>query len=131
MEPWSVVHERLGEPFAVETRLGWVVNGPVKPTKDAQIKVNRVKVREDVHQMVTDMYNEDSNDSSSIEDRGMSREDRLWVELVNSSCFQTKFETRNTLVLSVFENNLWFKSYNTLNNSDILVGTEVPYFRSC
>ena len=32
------------------------------------------------------LYNEDSNDSSSIEDRGMSREDRLWVELVNSSC---------------------------------------------
>ena len=73
MEPWSVVHRRLGEPFAVETRLGWVVNGPVKPTKDAQIKVNRVKVREkDVHQMVIDMYNEDSKDSSSIEDRGMS-----------------------------------------------------------
>ena len=87
MEPWSVVHGQPGEPFAVETRLGWVVNGPVKPRKEMPIKVNRVKVgEEDVHEMFLRMYNEDSNGSSSLEGKGMSREDRDWMELVESSC---------------------------------------------
>ena len=87
MEPWTVVHGQPGEPFAIETKLGWVVNGPVKPMKEAQIKVNRVKLgEEDVHQMFINMYNEDSKDSSSLEGRGMSREDQHWMELVESSC---------------------------------------------
>ena len=87
MEPWNVIHGQPGEPFAVETKLGWVVNGPVKPQKSGQISVNRVKISEDdVHKMFIDMYNEDSNDNSTLEERGMSREDRLWIERVDSSC---------------------------------------------
>ena len=40
-EPWEIRHGQPGEPFAAETKLGWVVNGPVKPTKDMLVsKVN-------------------------------------------------------------------------------------------
>jgi len=28
-EPWDVIPSKDGEPFAVKTALGWVINGPI------------------------------------------------------------------------------------------------------
>ena len=48
-EPWDIAHgERSGDPFAVKTKVRWVVNGPVKTSRDNTINVNRVGI-EDVH----------------------------------------------------------------------------------
>ncbi|XP_043193363.1 uncharacterized protein LOC122365846 [Amphibalanus amphitrite] len=88
MEPWDIIHgEKPGEPFAVKTKIGWVVNGPVKTAKSDTIKVNRVGIGDtDVHQMFINMYNEDVQDTSSLNEKGMSREDHAWMEHVSSSC---------------------------------------------
>ena len=88
MEPWDIIHgQKPGDPFAVKTKVGWVVNGPLKTTKGTTIRVNRVGMGEvDVHRMFENMYNEDVKDISCIGEKGMSREDHVWMEHVSSSC---------------------------------------------
>ena len=92
MEPWDIVHgQNPGEPFAVRTKVGWVVNGPVKTAKRPTIQVNRVGIGDmDVHQMFVNMYNEDVQDTSSLDEKGMSREDHEWMKHVSSSCIRTE-----------------------------------------
>ena len=92
MEPWDIVHgQSPGEPFAVRTKVGWVVNGPVKTAKRSTIQVHRVGIGDaDVHQMFVNMYNEDVQDTSSLDEKGMSREDHEWMEHVSSSCTRTE-----------------------------------------
>ena len=64
MEPWDVIHGNAGEPFAVKTKLGWVVNGPMKAETGQNIRFNRVSVREDVHGMCMKMYNDEFRDEN-------------------------------------------------------------------
>ena len=92
MEPWDVLHGMPGEPFATKTKLGWVVNGPVKPKKSDAIRVNRVGVSEDLSQMFMKMYDEDVKNSSAMDDKGMSREHHLRMDRVNASCARPKSE---------------------------------------
>ena len=86
VEPWQILHGQPGEPFAVETKLGWVVNGPVKPNKETTIKVNRVGFSDDLHQMFVIMYDEEVKDSSTMDEKGMSRDDHVWMDRVTASC---------------------------------------------
>ena len=43
MEPWSVVPCANGGPFAVETVLGWVINGPLNVSRDENTSCNFVR----------------------------------------------------------------------------------------
>ncbi|XP_043211215.1 uncharacterized protein LOC122375781 [Amphibalanus amphitrite] len=85
MEPWDVIHGMPGEPFAVKTKLGWVVNGPMKPETGQNIRFNRVSVKEDVHEMFIRMYNDEFRDEN-MEGKGMSQEDLVWLNKVESAC---------------------------------------------
>ena len=88
MEPWDVIHGNKGEPFAVKTKLGWVVNGPMRPENDANIRFNRVNVK-DVHEMFVRMYNDEFSDDNILEGKGMSQEDLMWLKKVESACKYT------------------------------------------
>ena len=62
VEPWEVLHGKLGEPFAVKTKLGWKVWGSTENGEPASknVRFNRVKVREaEVHDLFIKMYNEE------------------------------------------------------------------------
>ena len=88
MEPWDVIHGNAGEPFAVKTKLGWVVNGPMKAEIGQNIRFNRVRVKEDVHEMFVKMYNDEFRDEN-MEGKGMSLEDLVWLNKVESACERT------------------------------------------
>lgn len=90
MEPKEIIPSSLdGEPFAVKTKLGWIVYGSMGNNKPAHVKVNRVKI-EDVtlDNLLVNMYNQEFKDVNSL-DRGPSEEDRQWIAKVNKSCQQT------------------------------------------
>ena len=89
MEPWDVIHGNKGEPFAVKTKLGWVVNGPMKHGNDSNIRFNRINVKEDVHEMFVRMYNDEFSDDNILEGKGMSQEDLVWMKKVESACKYT------------------------------------------
>lgn len=87
MEPIEVIPSSGdGEPFALKTKLGWVVYGPTGNNKPAHVKVNRVKI-EDVtlDNLLINMYNQEFKDVNSL-DRGPSEEDRQWIAKVKGSC---------------------------------------------
>lgn len=44
MEPWEVVNSVNDGPYAVRTRLGWTVNGPLKESVANQQKGKKYKV---------------------------------------------------------------------------------------
>lgn len=51
MEPWQVISSKDNGPFAVRTKLGWTVNGPLRNSNDvtrkgrcAPVSVNRISV---------------------------------------------------------------------------------------
>lgn len=45
-EPCDVLHGNPGDPFAVKTKLGWVISGPTSRTSaDGTIRMNPVKVK--------------------------------------------------------------------------------------
>ncbi|XP_076052759.1 uncharacterized protein LOC143032176 [Oratosquilla oratoria] len=87
-EPWEVVHaEKVGDPYAVRTRLGWVICGRLTDTAE-EVAVNSIKVAGNyLDQKLIESYNREFVDSSlnSIEP---SVEDRKWLQFVESGCKQ-------------------------------------------
>ncbi|XP_076061572.1 uncharacterized protein LOC143037324 [Oratosquilla oratoria] len=81
-EPWEVVHaEKVGDPYAVRTRLGWVICGRLTDTAE-EVTVNSIKVAGNyLDQKLIESYNREFVDSSlnSIEP---SVEDRKWLQFV-------------------------------------------------
>ena len=64
------------EPFAVKTKLGWIVYGPTGSNKPAHVKVNRVKIEGvTLDNLLVNRYNQEFKDVNSL-DRGLSEEDK-------------------------------------------------------
>ncbi|XP_076038665.1 uncharacterized protein LOC143023891 [Oratosquilla oratoria] len=87
-EPWEVVHaEKPGDPYAVRTRLGWILCGRIIDNNH-EIPVNKIKVDGNyLERKLIESYNREFVDSSlnSVEP---SIEDRRWLQFVESGCRQ-------------------------------------------
>ena len=89
MEPWDVINSRNDGPYAVRTLLGWVINGPLPGNDDKQsacpeVIVNRTVV-ERIEGLLINQYNNDFNEKASNDQEEMSREEKKFVEIVESS----------------------------------------------
>ncbi|XP_043247285.1 uncharacterized protein LOC122394461 [Amphibalanus amphitrite] len=75
LEPIDFIHSRDNGPYAVRTRLGWVVNGPVRHHKWTEIRAtaNRIKV---------EVQGPQSEANPASEERGWSVEDHRWMKKV-------------------------------------------------
>lgn len=81
MEPWEVINSQGEGPYAVRTRVGWVINGPLRGGGSNRVKTgcsvfttNRISV-EYLEEMLIKQYNHDFNERTSEERLEMSRED--------------------------------------------------------
>ncbi|KAK4326945.1 hypothetical protein Pmani_002549 [Petrolisthes manimaculis] len=90
MEPWELINsQKEGGPFALRTKLGWIVYGPTEDLKKTQMRVNRIKVDDiNLDQMLVNMYNQEFQDLHSSK-RGLSEEDRLWLKKTEETCVIT------------------------------------------
>ena len=85
LEPWKVVNSRRqGEPYAMKTKLGWVVCGI---RGDANVvSVHRTSVDWRDRELI-DSYNKDFQDLASCRHQ-LSIDDKLWLRLVDEGCRQ-------------------------------------------
>ena len=75
MEPVDFIPSRDGGPFAVKTRLGWVVNGPVRYLKWTQMRSSANRIQVELQQLQLD-------ENLASEERGWSVEDHRWLKLI-------------------------------------------------
>lgn len=90
-EPWELINSQDDGPYAVRTRVGWVINGPLRSESDGRIKTrcsvvttNRISV-EHLEDMLIKQYNHDFNENTSEGQLEMSREDIKFMEIMRSS----------------------------------------------
>ena len=85
LEPWKVINSRRqGEPYAIKTKLGWVVCGI---RGDARVvSVHRTSVDPMDRELIA-AYNRDFQDLASCRHQ-LSMDDKLWLKLVNEGCGQ-------------------------------------------
>ena len=87
MEPWEVINSKRDyEPYAIRTRLGWVICGAVG-SNNSVARVNKVSISEGLKfdRMLIEAYNRDFEDltTTSVE---KSEEDKRWLEKVERGC---------------------------------------------
>ena len=87
LQPMKVRRSEDGGPFAIQTELGWVVQGPRRSsrTPDGRVKVNRIQAvqnNSDIHDCFVALYNQDFEHDNSVTDVGLSMEDRAWLKIV-------------------------------------------------
>ena len=77
-EPIDFIPSCDGGPFAVKTRLGWVVNGPVQSRRLTEVKAtaNRIRLEMQLNQ----------DEGLAADERGWSVEDHRWMEEVEAGC---------------------------------------------
>ena len=90
MEPWNVVPSIENGPFAVETLLGWVINGPLNvSTDDKPCKVascNRIDATSvSLEDQIRNQFNYDFSEKTIDDVVAPSKEDRRFLELVSES----------------------------------------------
>ncbi|XP_052407932.1 uncharacterized protein LOC127953079 [Carassius gibelio] len=90
MEPWEVINSCEGEgPYAIRTLLGWVINGPLRGCSDCvsdhpSVCANRIAV-DRIEELLTNQYIYDFNEQASAEQEEMSREEKKFVKIMESS----------------------------------------------
>ncbi|XP_059099320.1 uncharacterized protein LOC131893338 [Tigriopus californicus] len=85
LRPLRLVLRNDDEPYAVQTKLGWTVHGPISGGRSNK-KVNPIKVRTEADQdMVLRLFEADFPDAIGGHKRGRSIEDKLWESKVESS----------------------------------------------
>ncbi|XP_032387795.1 uncharacterized protein LOC116699370 [Etheostoma spectabile] len=89
MEPWEVINSQGEGPYAVRTRVGWVINGPLRggdsngvKTGCSVVTTNRISV-EHLEDMLIKQYNHDFNERTSEEQLEMSREEIKFMQTVS------------------------------------------------
>ncbi|KAK0142765.1 hypothetical protein N1851_019297 [Merluccius polli] len=86
MEPWRVINSEGIGPYAVKTRLGWVVNGPLNMTGDGSAAAGTVQVnRISVEDLLVQQYNQDFVEQHYEGKKVMSVEDQRFMDKVSSS----------------------------------------------
>lgn len=89
MEPWELINSKDEGPYAVRTRVGWVINGPLRGESKSKIgcsvvTANRISV-ENLENMLIQQYNHDFNEKMSHEQVEMSREDIKFMTVMEST----------------------------------------------
>ncbi|CAI5670611.1 unnamed protein product [Oreochromis niloticus] len=91
LEPLEVVCSVDGGPYAVRTRLGWTINGPLSGNCEAtgdqkhpQVTVNRISVVT-LEELWQQQFKIDFPESKVDEQVGLSREDQRFLEIVTNS----------------------------------------------
>ena len=80
MEPWELINSQGEGPYAVRTRVGWVINGPLRGGDNNQVKTgcsvvttNHISVAH-LEEMLIKQYNQDFNENTLEEQLELSRE---------------------------------------------------------
>ncbi|XP_032416531.1 uncharacterized protein LOC116718567 isoform X6 [Xiphophorus hellerii] len=88
MEPWELINSQEEGPYAVWTRVGWVINGPLRSERNKTgyhaFTVNKISVKH-LETMLIEQYNHDFNEKTSQEQIEMSREDIKFMNIMNNS----------------------------------------------
>lgn len=89
MEPWEVINSHGNGPYTVRTLPGWVINGPLQGNNDKQsvcpeVIVNRIMV-DRIEELLINQYDNDFNERASKDQKEMSREEKKFAEIVQSS----------------------------------------------
>lgn len=93
LEPWELINSQCGGPYAVRTRVGWVINGPLRigdseggaiKTGCTVVTANRISV-EHLENMLIQQYNHDFNERTYNEQLEMSREDIKFMKIVKDT----------------------------------------------
>lgn len=93
LEPWELINSQCGGPYAVRTRVGWVINGPLRTGDSgggsvqagcAVVTANRISV-EHLENMLVQQYNHDFNERTYAEQIEMSREDIKFMKIMKDT----------------------------------------------
>lgn len=123
LEPWEVINSQDEGPYAVRTRVGWVINGPLHggscrgKSGYSAVTANRISV-EHLQEMLVKQYHHDFNEKSSEEQIEMSREDIKFMDIVSSTakligghyCIDLPFRKENVTLPDnryIAEQRLW------------------------
>ena len=93
LEPWKIVNSEGNGPYAVQTRLGWVINGPLgqedsDDSDTASVQVNRISLGK-LEEMLIKQYNQDFVEQHCDEHAELSVEDKQFMEIMSSSATLT------------------------------------------
>lgn len=111
MEPWELINSQDEGPYAVRTRVGWVINGPLYGGRNriksdcSAVTSNRISV-EHLQEMLVKQFNHDFKESSSDEQLEMSREDAKFMNVMDNTtrligghyCIDLPFREENPLM---------------------------------
>ena len=111
MEPWELINSQDDGPYAVRTRVGWVINGPLRGGSSRSksdcpaVTANRISV-EHLQDMLVKQYNHDFNERSSEEQIEMSREDIKFMNVMSNTtvltgghyCMDLPFRQENSVL---------------------------------
>lgn len=87
LEPVKVIPSEDGEPYAVQTMLGWTVNGPLSGGADCEqpsVTANHISVVK-LDELWKQQFQIDFPECSHDEQLGPSREDRQFMEMVENT----------------------------------------------
>ena len=91
MEPWELINSQREGPYVVRTRVGWVINGPLRSGNNSGVKTgcsvvttNRISVKH-LEEMLISQCNHDISEKTSVERLEMSREDIKFMKTVQST----------------------------------------------
>ena len=86
LEPWQVINSEGNGPYAVRTRLGWIVNGPTEwSSTPNRVCVNRISVTTDLERQMANYYDMDYNERITEDEPQKSREDIVFMKRVADS----------------------------------------------
>ena len=86
-EPLEIRHSpRIGDPYAIKTRLGWCVVGLLGDRKGNRRAVNRVRLnKREINSLINAAF-ESGFEGLNDDKLGLSGEDKRWLEIVKEGC---------------------------------------------
>ncbi|KAK7896434.1 hypothetical protein WMY93_021759 [Mugilogobius chulae] len=114
LEPWELINSQCNGPYAVRTRVGWVINGPLRAgdsegsgvrTGCTVVTANRISV-EHLENMLMQQYNHDFNEKTYDVQLEMSREDVKFMNIMKETtvlkdghyCIDLPFRVENPVL---------------------------------
>ena len=88
MEPLKVIPSAHGSPYATLTRFGWIVSGlnqRRERTDTTAVFKTTITANAAIEDMIKSLYNHEYEESLHCTQRGLSAEDRLWLQTVENS----------------------------------------------
>ncbi|XP_059078501.1 uncharacterized protein LOC131876972 [Tigriopus californicus] len=83
LRPLKVVHGKDDEPYALQTKLGCTIHGPMGRNSNRQHKCNLIKIDNgNIKDMIQKLYDQDVPDPVGAAALGPSVEDRQWLKML-------------------------------------------------